>query len=93
MVLVSALADLERDAPRRVSVKFSRPVAPPAPSSFVVRLVAADEWEAEVVGPLGSFLRELQSLPVLDLQVEPFSLERHLLRLYASPQKEPVACG
>ena len=92
MVLVSALADLERDAPRRVAVKFSRPVTPPVAPAFTVRTIAPDEWEAEVVGPLGPFLRELQPLPVLDLHVEPFSLERHLLRLYASPQKETAAC-
>ena len=94
IVMVSSLEDLERDAPRRVRVQFAHPVPLPMTAGVTVRALSATEWEAEVVGPLGPFLRSLESLPVHDLQVETFSLERHLLRLYASPtEAEPAVCA
>ena len=89
IAMVSSLADLERDAPRRVRVQFARPVPPPL--TVGVKAVSATEWEAEIAGPLGPFLRTLDSLPVDDLQVEAFSLERHLLRLYAAPAEAKAA--
>ena len=94
IVMVSSLEDLERDAPRRVRVQFAHPVPPPVTGGVAVRVLSATEWEADVAGPLGPFLRTLESLPVHDLQVEAFSLERHLLRLYGSPTgTEPAACA
>jgi ABC-2 type transport system ATP-binding protein len=91
IVLVSSLADLERDAPRRVRVQFSRAVPVLVLPGVVVRATSPTEWEADVVGPLGPFLKTLESLPVHDLHVEPFSLERRLLELYASPTVEESA--
>ena len=94
IVLISSLAELERDAPRRVRVQFSRPVPVLALPGIVVRATSPAEWEAEVSGPLGPFLKSLEPLPVHDLHVEPFSLERRLLELYASPtESERAQCA
>ena len=93
IALVSSLEDLARNAPRRVRVQFAQPVPVPSIPSVAIRATRPHEWEAEVVGPLGTFLRALESLPVHDLHVEPFDLERHLLQLYAVPQEEPAICA
>ena len=50
-----------------------------------IRVSSPAEWEADVAGPLGPFLKSLESLPVHDLHIEPFSLEQHVLGLYAAP--------
>ena len=92
MVMIRSLDDLAREAPRRVRVQFARPVPVTAIPGTVIRAANPDEWDAEVVGPLGPFLRAVESLPVHDLHVEPFNLERHLLDLYASPQPESAPC-
>ena len=91
IVLVSTLAELQRDAPRRVRVEFSRAVPVLVLPGVVVRAISATAWEADVIGPLGPFLNTLESLPVHDLHVEPFSLERRLLELYAAPTAEASA--
>lgn len=94
IVLVSALEDLERSASRRVRVQLTRPVPIPAIPAVTLTAVSPTEWEAEVTGPLGPFLRSLESLPVHDLHVDPFSLEQHVLRLYGSvPEREGAACA
>ena len=85
VVLVSTLEALEREAPRRVRVQFSRPVAVPVLAGVTITNAAPTEWDLEVVGPLGPLLRAVDALPIHDLHVEPFSLERHVLRLYGSP--------
>ena len=93
MAMVRSLDDLARDVPRRVRVQFARPVPPVAIPGAVIRAAAPDEWQVEVVGPLGRFLHAVSSLPLHDLHVEPFNLERHLLDLYAHPEPESAACA
>ncbi len=91
--MIRSLDDLARDAPRRVRVQFARPVPVLTLPGTVIRAAKPDEWEAEVVGPLGAFLRAIEALPVHDLHVDAFNLERHLLEHYAHPQPERVACA
>ena len=85
IVLVDSLEAMERDTPRRVRVQFSQPVPHTAAPGLSARAIGPQEWEADVVGPLGDFVRGLDAMPVHDLHVEPFSLERRLLQLYGSP--------
>lgn len=85
IVFVNSLEELARKAPRRVRVQFSRAVPLPVLPGVTLRVTSPTEWEADVAGPLGLFLKSLESLPVHDLHVEPFSLEQHLLGLYAAP--------
>jgi ABC-2 type transport system ATP-binding protein len=90
IVHVSSIDALRRDAPRRVVVVFSRPV--PAPSTLSgFRLEAEDvaavsdaRWEVDVRGELGAFVQALAGMPVQDVHIEPFSLERHVLGLYGA---------
>jgi ABC-2 type transport system ATP-binding protein len=91
IVHVSSIDALRRDAPRRVVVTFARPV----PCGFHLQVedvhVAAmteTRWELDVRGTMGPLLQALGSLPVQDLQVEPFSLERHVLGLYGAVDAE-----
>ena len=94
IVLVSSLSELERSAPRRVRVQFSRAVPVPVLAGVTVRIASPTEWEADVAGPLGPFLKSLESLPVHDLHIEPFSLEQHVLGLYAAPvEGERAECA
>jgi ABC-2 type transport system ATP-binding protein len=83
IVNISALADLKAAAPRRVVIQFASAVArPPAIDAVSVRSMSPDRWEVDVNGPLESLMRVVAPLPVRDMSVEPFSLERHLLALY-----------
>jgi hypothetical protein len=40
-------------------------------------------WVLDVTGPAGPLVAALASLPVDDMDVEPFKLEDHMLKLYA----------
>ena len=85
VVNVTAIAELQARAPRRVVVQFSSQVSGPNGLPGVSgRNVAPDRWDLDVAGPLGPLLQTIAVLPVSDLAVEPFSLERHVLGLYKS---------
>ncbi len=87
IVNVSALDELKARGSRRIVIQFSAAVAPPAPTQGVhVHNVAPTQWELDVDGPLESLMRVLATLPVGDMPVEPFSLERHVLGLYRAPE-------
>jgi len=79
------IADIRRRSPRRVTVRFSRPVEAPVPSLEGVTTVsrALQCWVLDVTGPAGPLVAALASLPVDDMDVEPFKLEDHMLKLYA----------
>jgi ABC-2 type transport system ATP-binding protein len=93
MVMVRSLEDLASGAARRVRIQFARPVPVMAIPGISIRASSPQEWEVEVVGPLGAFLQALAPLPVHDMHIEPFNLERHLLALYANPEPEPARCA
>jgi ABC-2 type transport system ATP-binding protein len=98
---VRTLAELRASSPRRVTVTFSRPVAPPAeahdpgnpaeaglytvgnPAEAGLYIVTRGptEWVIDVVGPLGPLVASLATLPVADLHVAPFALEKTVLEL------------
>ncbi len=83
IVNVASLQELKTGAPRRVVVEFAKAVAPP-PELAVVNPVSVSpsRWELDVNGTLEPLMRILSALPVTDLSIEPFSLERHVLSLY-----------
>ena len=85
LVSQGTIADIRRRSPRRVTVRFSRPVEAPVPSLEGVATVsrAPQCWVLDVTGPAGPLVAALASLPVDDMDVEPFKLEDHMLKLYA----------
>jgi ABC-2 type transport system ATP-binding protein len=85
LVSQGTIADIRRRSPRRVTVRFSRPVEAPVPSLEGVTTVsrALQCWVLDVTGPAGPLVAALASLPVDDMDVEPFKLEDHMLKLYA----------
>ena len=98
IVLVSSIDALRREAPRRVVVTFARAV----PGGFRLQAEGVDivattdtRWELDVRGPMGPLLHVLGSMPVQDLHVEAFSLERHVLGLYAerAPERSVERCA
>ena len=95
IVHVSSLEDIRRDAPRRVVVTFARTVPHPSLCGFRLQAEGIDavgvtetRWELDVRGELGPLLQAIGSMPVRDIQVEPFSLEQHVLGLYGSAEVE-----
>jgi ABC-2 type transport system ATP-binding protein len=83
IVNVTAIEDLERRAPRRVAIDFRQPVpGPPEIPDVAVRSVSCTRWELEVVGAMAGVMNALAPLPVADISIETFSLERHVLALY-----------
>ena len=50
-----------------------------------VHASAPERWELDVDGSMERLMKVLSALPVADLSVEPFSLERHVLDLYQAP--------
>jgi ABC-2 type transport system ATP-binding protein len=85
LVTQGTIADLRRHSPRRVTVRFSRPVEAPVPAVDGVTAVSRtpQSWVLDVAGPVGAFVAALSSLPVDDMDIEPFKLEDHMLKLYA----------
>ncbi len=91
IVNVTALDELKARAARQVVVEFSAAVGPPAETRNVtVRSTTPTRWELDVDGPLEPVMRVLATLPVRDMAVEPFSLERHVLALYKAADPEPA---
>ncbi len=84
LVTSGTIEDIKRDATRRVTVTFCRPVpAPDRPlAGIAVSAASATEWVLDVRGPLGPLLELLGGMPVLDLKVEPFKLEDYIARFY-----------
>ena len=85
MVASGTIAELKRNAARRVVVELREPVAIPFPVLQGVTVVshAGQRVELDVKGPLGPVLYALATLPVHDLQVESFTLEDFVARYYA----------
>jgi ABC-2 type transport system ATP-binding protein len=85
MVASGTIADLKRNAARRVIVELREAVPTPFPVLQGVTVVsnAGRRIELDVQGPLGPVLRALATLPVHDLQVESFTLEDFVARYYA----------
>ena len=85
MVASGTIADLKRNAARRVIVELREPVPTPFPVLQGVTVVsnAGRRIELDVQGPLGPVLHALATLPVHDLQVESFTLEDFVARYYA----------
>ena len=85
LVSQGTIADLRRRSPRRVTVRFGRPVESAVPSLEGVTTVsrAPQSWVLDVTGPAGPLIAALAPLPVEDMDIEPFKLEDHMLKLYA----------
>ncbi len=85
MVASGTIADLKRNAARRVIVELREPVPTPFPVLQGVTVVsnAGRRIELDVQGPLGPVLHALAAFPVHDLQVESFTLEDFVARYYA----------
>jgi ABC-2 type transport system ATP-binding protein len=84
IVATGTLADLERDAHRRVTVSFAAPVgAPPIVPGMTVVRATPTEWALDVRGPAGPVVSALAGLPVRDLAIDPFKLEDYIARFYS----------
>src|SRR5687768_6807446 len=79
IVTTGTLADLERDAHRRVVVSFTAAVpAPPVVDGMTVVRATPAEWILDVRGAAGPVVAVLAGLPVRDLSIDPFSLEHYI---------------
>jgi ABC-2 type transport system ATP-binding protein len=88
----TSLADLRRDAPRRVRVFFDGP--PPEPPPRLAGAVTRRDglrWDLEWRGPLGEAIEALRGLGVSDLEIEPFRLEDYVLSIYSDEGERMVA--
>jgi ABC-2 type transport system ATP-binding protein len=81
LVAVRTVTDLRASSTRRVTVRFSQPVAakPPASGSLVVH--QPDCWVMDVDGPLGGLVQQLAGLPVADITTTTPTIEDTILRL------------
>src|SRR4029077_10319919 len=70
LVTTGTIDEIKRDATRRVTVIFCRPVTVPEWTVSGVAAVSATptEWTLDVKGPLGPLLEFLAGRPVLDLK-------------------------
>jgi ABC-2 type transport system ATP-binding protein len=86
LVMTGTLADLRRGSPRRVTVRFARPVDAPVPTLPSVTAVRVDPqtWVVEIGGGVGPFVSAIAGLPIDDMEIGSFSLEDHMLKLYGS---------
>jgi ABC-2 type transport system ATP-binding protein len=85
MVTTGTIADLKRNAARRVTIELGEAVSRSFPSLPGVTVVSSStrHWVLEVQGPLGPVLQALSTFPVHDLQVDSFKLEDFVARHYA----------
>jgi len=83
LVAVRTLAEMRSQAPRRVTIHFSRPVCSDVPAIDGIVMVAreAQQWVVDVRGPLGALVAALAGLPIADMRVETFTLDDTILRL------------
>jgi len=83
LVAIRTLSELRAAAPRRLTIRFSRPVSPCtdlAGATVVKR--DADCWVLDVQGPIGSVIAALSAMPVADVDVASFTLDEAILRLF-----------
>ncbi len=84
LVRETSIADLRRDAPRRVRVFFDGPApAPPPRLAGAIARQHPQRWDLEWNGPLGDALDAMRGLPVADIEIEPFKLEDYVLQIYS----------
>jgi ABC-2 type transport system ATP-binding protein len=85
LVASGTIADLKRDAARRVTVEFREPVNGMLPSIPGVEFLNRSDrrWVLAMRGPTGPLVESLSNLPVHDLEIEPFKLEDYVARHYA----------
>jgi ABC-2 type transport system ATP-binding protein len=84
LVTTGKLDELRRRSPRRVTVRFTRPVAaPPSVPGVAPVSIGPQSWMVDVVGGMGPLLAAIAPLPVDDMDIEPFKLEDYMLKLYA----------
>jgi ABC-2 type transport system ATP-binding protein len=84
LVEQTSIAELRHRTPRRVRVFFDGPAPePPAALAAAVRRREKNRWDVEWHGPLGGALDALGGLGVVDLEIEPFTLEDYILRIYS----------
>ena len=83
IVATGTLADLEREARRRVTVSFSAPVGAPPPiaNASLVR-TSPVAWVLEVRGAAGPVIAALAGLPVRDVSIDSFKLEDYIAQFY-----------
>ena len=83
LVAVRTLAELRSEAPRRVTITFSRPVCTELPEMREVTVVVREpqRWVLDARGPLGALLSSINGLPIADIAVAPFTLDDTILRL------------
>ena len=84
MVATETIDSLREKAPRRVTISFTGDVAAAVPDlpGVAVRQRTPREWQLEITGAMGPLLRELQPLPVHDVQIAPFRLEDYIAGFY-----------
>jgi ABC-2 type transport system ATP-binding protein len=84
LVTTCTLHELRRQSPRRVTVRFTRPVgAPPVLTGVTPVQIDGQSWVLDVVGGVGPLVAAMAPLPVDDIDIEPFKLEDYMLKLYA----------
>jgi ABC-2 type transport system ATP-binding protein len=83
LVAVRTLAEMRSEAPRRVTIHFSRPVCTDVPAIDGIAVVAREpqQWIVDVKGPLGALAAALAALPIADMRVDTFTLDDTILRL------------
>src|SRR5262249_1466896 len=89
LVAIRTLAELREAAPRRLTVRFSRPVPSP-PGSFAAATFVkrdADCWVLDVQGPIGAVIAALSSMPVADVDVASLTLDEAILKLFGEPAR------
>jgi ABC-2 type transport system ATP-binding protein len=88
IVATGTLADLQRDARRRVTVSFASPApAPPAVDGMTVVRATPADWVLDVRGPVGPVVAALAGLPVRDMTVDPFKLEDYIAQFYSGGRR------
>jgi ABC-2 type transport system ATP-binding protein len=88
LVTVRSVPELRATAPRRVTIRFSRPVDAAVPPEVTAISRDACEWVLETYGPIGAIVTAISTLPVADISIAPFSLESVVVDLL----KEAQAC-
>jgi ABC-2 type transport system ATP-binding protein len=92
LVLVSAVEESRRLAPRRVRVLFAEDVnsPPDLPPGAEIIEASARVWNLNVEGLLGPLLRVIAALPVKDLEVVEPRLEDVVMKYYRE-EPDPLA--
>jgi ABC-2 type transport system ATP-binding protein len=88
LVAIQSIDELRRSMPKRVTVAFGATVNGNLPSIDGTTLVSrtANSCVLDVSGPIGPLIHAMRDLPVRDLEIEPFGLERYVLELYSGEE-------